>query len=76
MRARALSTVQDSTSQKFLMIGQLGRQEATDRGRFITVFLDFAPVRSQQCQESDFEKWYARTAKGKECLMGHKVCLS
>ncbi|KAA1470082.1 Oligoxyloglucan reducing end-specific cellobiohydrolase [Dentipellis sp. KUC8613] len=72
MRARALMTVQDSTSQKFLLLGQLGRREATDEGHFLTVFLDFAPVRSRQCSESDFEKWYARTAKGKECLMGHK----
>ena len=27
-----------------------------------------------KCGEDDFERWYARTAKNKECLMGHKVC--
>ncbi|THH18916.1 hypothetical protein EW146_g2149 [Bondarzewia mesenterica] len=72
MRARALSTVQDSTSQKFLLIGQLGRKDAPESGRFVTVFLDFALVRSRQCGDNDFEQWYARPAKGKECLMGHK----
>ncbi|KAI0041822.1 Oligoxyloglucan reducing end-specific cellobiohydrolase [Auriscalpium vulgare] len=72
MRARVLTTVQDSTSQKFLLVGQLGRQESTDKGRIITAFLDFAPTRTRKCGESDFEHWYARTAKSKECLMGHK----
>ncbi|KAI0057638.1 Oligoxyloglucan reducing end-specific cellobiohydrolase [Artomyces pyxidatus] len=72
MRARALTTVQDSTSQKFLLLGQLSRQDATEKGRIVTIFLDFAPMRTRKCGENDFERWYARTAKNKECLMGHK----
>jgi len=74
LRARALSTVQDSTSQKFLLLGQLSRLDATSEGRFAAVFLDFAPLGRRKCGEADFERWYARTAKNKECLMGHKVC--
>ncbi|KAI0248766.1 Oligoxyloglucan reducing end-specific cellobiohydrolase [Lactifluus subvellereus] len=72
LRARALSTVQDSTSQKFLLLGQLSRQDATSEGHFAAVFLDFAPMGRRKCGEADFEQWYARTAKNKECLMGHK----
>lgn len=74
LRARALSTVQDSTSQKFLLLGQLSRQDSTSEGRFAAVFLDFAPMGRRKCSEADFERWYARTVKNKECLMGHKVC--
>jgi hypothetical protein len=73
IRARALSTVQDSTSQKFLLLGQLSRQDSTPEGRVAAVFLDFAPMGRPKCGEADFEKWYARTIKNKECLMGHKV---
>jgi hypothetical protein len=35
--------------------------------------VDFAVLNKRKCEEADMEKWYARTAKGKECLMGHKV---
>ncbi|KAH8981343.1 Oligoxyloglucan reducing end-specific cellobiohydrolase [Lactarius akahatsu] len=72
IRARALSTVQDSTSQKFLLLGQLSRQDATDEGRVASIFIDFAPMGRRKCGDDDFERWYARTAKNKECLMGHK----
>lgn len=37
------------------------------------IFLDFAPLQHRQCTEKDFERWYARSSEGKECLMGHKV---
>ena len=73
LRARILTTVSDSTSQKFLLVGQLDKREQQDGGRFATIFLDFANTRSRQCGDNDFEDWYARTSKGKECLMGHKV---
>jgi hypothetical protein len=72
MRARALLTAPDSTSQKFLLVGQLPRKDKTSEGGFVTVYLDFAPTRNRKCGEGDMEKWYARGAKGKECLMGHK----
>ena len=74
IRARALSTVQDSTSQKFLLLGQLSREDSTDEGRVAAIFLDFAPMGRPKCGDDDFERWYARTTNNKECLMGHKVC--
>lgn len=76
LRARALMTLPDSTSQKFVLLGQVGRREQTnDIGRVVTVFLDFSKTRTRKCEENDFEKWYARPAKT-ECLMGHKVLFS
>jgi hypothetical protein len=67
-------TLPDSTSQKFVLLGQVGRHDQTkDIGSVVTVFLDFSKTRTRKCGENDFEKWYARPAKT-ECLMGHKVC--
>ncbi|KAJ7089709.1 vacuolar protein sorting/targeting protein 10 [Mycena belliarum] len=72
LRARGLLTLPDSTSQKFLLLGQVARKDQTkDIGRFVVVYLDFAKTRKRQCGEDDFEKWYVRTAKN-QCLMGHK----
>jgi hypothetical protein len=73
LRARALLTIPDSTSQKFLLLGQTSRKDQVGDGRSVIVYLDFAPTRQRQCIDDDFDKWYARTAKGKECLMGHRV---
>jgi len=73
LRARILTTVSDSTSQKFILLGQVDKRDQKDDGRFAMIFLDFANTRSRQCGDDDFEDWYARTAKGKECLMGHRV---
>lgn len=72
MRAKSLTTVPDSTSQKFMLLGQLNRKSSTDEGRFAAIFIDFATMGKRHCEEKDFDRWYARTAKGKECLMGHK----
>ncbi len=41
-------------------------------GRVAVIQLDFANVLPKKCGDSDFDKWYARSA-GAECLMGHKV---
>ncbi|KAJ7493393.1 vacuolar protein sorting/targeting protein 10 [Mycena galericulata] len=72
LRARALLTLPDSTSQKFILLGQVGRKDQTnDIGRFVVVYLDFANTRKRKCTDSDFENWYVRTQKT-ECLMGHK----
>ncbi|KAL0954074.1 hypothetical protein HGRIS_005224 [Hohenbuehelia grisea] len=74
VRARALTTIPDSTSQKFILLGQVARKDQTpETGRFCIVFLDFAATRKRKCEEKDFDKWYARSAKqNSECLMGHK----
>lgn len=72
MRAYALTTVPDSTSQKFMLVGQLSRKDQTDSNKYIIVFLDFAPSRTRQCGDDDFEKWYARDGGEHECIMGHR----
>jgi len=75
LRARALMTLPDSTSQKFLLLGSVARHDqSNDVGRVVIVYLDFSKTRTRECGEDDFVKWYARPAKT-ECLMGHKVCL-
>ncbi|KAJ7695034.1 vacuolar protein sorting/targeting protein 10 [Mycena rosella] len=72
LRARALTTLPDSTSQKFILLGQVARKDQTKEiGRFVVVYLDFAPTRKRQCTKDDFERWYARSTTS-QCLMGHK----
>ena len=76
MRSRILTTVGDSTSQKFLMIGQISRKDQeSGKGRIGVVFLDFATLDRRKCGDGDFEEWTARSSTH-ECLMGHKVRLS
>lgn len=70
-RVVVLTTIPDSTSQKFIMVGELPRKEQKD-GRVVTVFLDFAPLQAKKCSENDYEKWYAVGGEGQECIMGHK----
>lgn len=73
VRADVLTTVPDSTSLKFILLGSLSRSDQGSGGRQAIIHLDFEPARGHKCENSDFEKWYARSIKGKECLMGHKV---
>ncbi|KZV85936.1 Oligoxyloglucan reducing end-specific cellobiohydrolase [Exidia glandulosa HHB12029] len=72
VRAKVLTTLPDSTSQQFILIGQMDRARVKDRKPYVAISLDFAPSRSRQCTQSDMETWRARSMKGKECLMGHK----
>lgn len=72
IRARALTTVSDSSSQKFMLIGQLSRKDQESLGRYVVIYLDFAGTRSRICGDSDFEQWYARSKDEHECIMGHK----
>lgn len=75
LRSRILTTVPDSTSQKFMVIGQVARRDQnSSNDRYAVVFLDFANTRPRQCVDSDFEEWHARTREH-ECLMGHKVTI-
>ena len=79
MRARALTTLPDSTSRKFILFGSYARGDSSAKdGKYVIAFLDFAAEGGgedlPQCdKDKDMEKWYARTQNGKECLMGHKV---
>ena len=76
MRARILTTVGDSTSQKFLLIGQIAKKDQeSGKGRFAAVFLDFATLSRRKCDDNDFVSWVARSSTH-ECLMGHKVSSS
>ena len=73
LRAHALMTLPDSTSQKFVLLGEVSRQDQTrDIKPVVAVFLDFSKTRTKKCEESDYERWYARPADT-ECLMGRKV---
>lgn len=68
-----MTTVPDSTSQKFMIVGQISRRDQkSDDQRYAVVSVDFTNTRSRKCGENDFESWYAR-AHEQECLMGHKV---
>jgi hypothetical protein len=57
-------------------VGTASRKDSPDDGRHALIFLDFAPLQTRQCKDKDYEKWYARSADGQQCLMGHKVCFS
>ncbi|GAA6013403.1 hypothetical protein JCM11491_006065 [Sporobolomyces phaffii] len=78
LRARLLTTVPDSTSLKFLLLGTLTRRsdkKGSAGERHIVVHIDFESLQKRKCREDDLEKWYARKV-GKDgeadCLMGHK----
>ncbi|ORY35539.1 hypothetical protein BCR39DRAFT_567933 [Naematelia encephala] len=71
VRTLVLTTIPDSTSQKFVLLGTATRKDSGD-GRHAMIFLDFAPLQHRQCIGTDMERWYARDGEGKECLMGHK----
>ena len=73
LRARGLINLPDSTSQKFLLLGQVSKtDEKYGNDRAVIVFLDFSKTRGRKCQDSDYERWYARPHDS-ECLMGHRV---
>jgi hypothetical protein len=71
IRARGLTTLPDSTSQKFLLLGQVGKKDKQQHGRVVVVHLDFTQTRGRKCVDADYEKWYVRHQKS-DCLMGHK----
>ncbi|CAO1625062.1 unnamed protein product [Jaminaea pallidilutea] len=78
LRAKILTTIPDSTSLKFLLIGTQARKDAgSSSSRHIAAFLDFATLNKRKCSDRDFEKWYAQgdaagPGGGSKCLMGHK----
>ena len=72
VRARLLTTINDSTGLKFMLLGTLARKDESSQ-RHTIVFLDFLTVGKRKCNDQDREKWYARKIGGVEdCLMGHK----
>lgn len=74
IRAIGLTTLPDSTSQKFLLLGQVAKKDKQQHGRVVVVHIDFSKTRGRKCVDADYEKWYVRHQKS-DCLMGHKVFL-
>jgi hypothetical protein len=75
LRPKFLFTTPDSTSLKFVLVGQ----STDDQRKFVSVAIDLTGVYDKKCEfksdgSGDFEKWYARyNSKGEpNCLMGHK----
>ena len=70
IRADTLTTVQDSTSLKFIITTEV----QPESGKYLILGLDFEDVMERKCADSDFEDWYARVDEnGKPtCVMGQK----
>ncbi|KKO98070.1 hypothetical protein THAR02_09827 [Trichoderma harzianum] len=62
-----LTTTQDSTSLKFLLIGEKDRA-------YHMIAIDFGAMDKRTCEDKDLEDWHARADDdGKPtCIMGHK----
>ena len=71
IRAKYLTTVPDSTTLKFLLVGTHGSGSSTEWHVFK---IDFDGLHERACKDKDFEKWPARVDEdGKAtCIMGHK----
>ncbi|KAG1845862.1 hypothetical protein DFJ58DRAFT_730700 [Suillus subalutaceus] len=68
-----LTTVSDSTSQKFLVLGYvMSQSRQPDDGRIAAIYLDFATLGRPKCGPNDKESWYARANSKSECIMGAK----
>ncbi|OLL21991.1 Vacuolar protein sorting/targeting protein 10 [Neolecta irregularis DAH-3] len=73
IQPKILTTVPDSTSTKFTLLGSVG-------AKTFVLAIDFDGVVDRKCKlnekhpkDGDFEKWYARVIDGQpKCLMGHK----
>ncbi|KAL8304148.1 hypothetical protein RB597_004564 [Gaeumannomyces tritici] len=62
-----LTTTQDSTSLKFILVGQDSSR------KFYIIAIDFDGLHEATCKDGDMEEWFARVDdKGKPtCIMGH-----
>jgi hypothetical protein len=71
VRAQLLTTVRDSTTLKFLL---MGKQGSGSKAVWYVFMIDFAGLHERTCKDDDFIRWPARVDKdGKpSCLMGHK----
>ncbi|EXJ78203.1 hypothetical protein A1O3_09364 [Capronia epimyces CBS 606.96] len=71
IRAKVLTTVPDSTTLSFLLMGAHGSGSKTE---WVMFKIDFEGLHERACKKDDFERWPARVdADGKpSCLMGHK----
>ncbi|KAG2146361.1 hypothetical protein DEU56DRAFT_971534 [Suillus clintonianus] len=73
-RAKSLTTVSDSASQKFLLLGQVIPQpQQPGISHNVAIYLDFATLGRPKCGPDDKEPWYARANFNSECIMGAKL---
>lgn len=68
IKPEIITTTQDSTSLKFILVGSSGGDD------YHVVALDFGGLQEKTCEDGDMEDWPARVDKdGKAiCVMGHK----
>ncbi|KID77123.1 Vacuolar protein sorting/targeting protein 10 [Metarhizium brunneum] len=66
-----LITTQDSTSLKFMLLGERDRT-------FHMIAIDFEGLKERTCEDKDLEDWHARVDKdgNPSCIMGHKQTYS
>jgi hypothetical protein len=62
-----LTTTQDSTSLKFILLGET-------KGVYHMIAIDFEGLKARKCGKDDMEDWHARVDADGEptCIMGHK----
>ncbi|KAG6003524.1 hypothetical protein E4U21_001924 [Claviceps maximensis] len=62
-----LTTTQDSTSVKFLLLGEKDEN-------YHIIAVNFDGIKERTCEDKDMEDWHARTDKdgNPTCVMGHK----
>jgi hypothetical protein len=67
-----LTTTQDSTSLKFLLLA--ARENEEKIREYFTIAIDFDDMHEDKCKDEDMENWYARVDNDNKptCLMGHK----
>lgn len=65
-----LTTTQDSTSLKFILVAQSGDEL---RPKFHIIAIDFEGLHEKKCGKEDLEEWWARVDDdgNPTCLMGH-----
>ena len=71
IRPLELTTTQDSTSLKFILVAFDDNDEDDSKNYIIT--LDFDDMQERQCKDEDMEEWHARVDEdgNPTCLMGH-----
>ena len=70
IRAEILTTIPDSTTQKFTLTGV---RSVGGKLSYSIYTFDFTGVYDRKCEEGDFDEWTAPDADGKDnCVMGHK----
>ncbi len=72
IRVSQLTTTSDSTTLKFLLLGQT--EGESDDKPYRVLAIDFEGMHERKCGEDDLERWCARKDdKGEcDCLMGHQ----